>query len=165
MLAAIRTIVYVASLAIAAGCLNRGLQAAHQQQLEHQQAELDQLKQEVAALQAPPAANHYASQSSGSCDTNIMKVATRKGGERFAAGDLSEALNYYKDAVTACPASSRANVNLAHTFEAVGDRQQAVSHYKIAADASGSDTDPAAVVVAPLAAPATGAPPLILVRY
>jgi tetratricopeptide (TPR) repeat protein len=145
MLAAIRAIVYAASLAIVAGCLNSVLQAANQQQLKHQQDELNQLKQEVAALQTPPGANHYPSLPSGSCDTNIMKVATRKGGERFAAGDFSEALNYYEDAVTACPSSARANVNLARAYEAVGDRQQAVSHYKIAANASGSDTDPDAV--------------------
>jgi Tfp pilus assembly protein PilF len=74
-----------------------------------------------------------------------MREATRKGGERFAASDFSGALGYYQDALTACPKSAQAMVNLARAYEAVGDRAEAVAHYKTAANASGSGTDAAAV--------------------
>ena len=81
----------------------------------------------------------------GSCDANIMREATRKGGERFAASDFSGALGYYQDALTACPHSAQANLNLARAYEAIGDRAQAISHYRTAANASGSNTDAEAV--------------------
>jgi len=70
-----------------------------------------------------------------------MREATRKGGERFAASDFSAALGYYQDALTACPNNAQANVNLARVYEAVGDRAQAVAHYRTAANASGADAD------------------------
>jgi tetratricopeptide (TPR) repeat protein len=127
------------------GCLNDTLLKANQQQLEHQQTQLDQLKQEVAALQTQRPPYNQPSLPPGSCDHTIMREATRKGGERFAASDFSGALGYYQDALTACPSSAQANVNLARAFEAVGDRAEAVAHYRIAANASGSDTDAEAV--------------------
>jgi Tfp pilus assembly protein PilF len=70
-----------------------------------------------------------------------MREATRKGGASFAAGDLSSALSYYQDALTACPQSAQANLNLARTYEAVGDRAQAVQHYRDAANANGTGAD------------------------
>lgn len=70
-----------------------------------------------------------------------MRQATRNGGQRFAAGDYSSALGYYQDALTACPRSAQANLNLARAYEAVGDRAQALSHYQAAANASGSEAD------------------------
>jgi Tfp pilus assembly protein PilF len=74
-----------------------------------------------------------------------MREATLKGGKRFAASDFGEALSYYQDALTACPKSAQANLNVARAYEAVGDRAQAVSHYRIAANVSGSDADAEAV--------------------
>jgi tetratricopeptide (TPR) repeat protein len=74
-----------------------------------------------------------------------MREATRKGGERFAASDFSGALSYYQDALTACPNSAQANLNLARAYEAVGDRSEAVAHYQNAAKASGADADAEAV--------------------
>lgn len=74
-----------------------------------------------------------------------MREATRKGGERFAASDFSGALSYYQDALTACPSNAQANVNLARAYEAVGDRAEAVAHYKIAAKARGADANTEAV--------------------
>ncbi|MBV8452542.1 MAG: tetratricopeptide repeat protein, partial [Deltaproteobacteria bacterium] len=102
-----------------------------------------QLKQEVATLQTQRPAYNYPSLPPGSCDTSIMHEATRKGGERFAASDFSAALNYYQDALTACPNNAQANVNLARAYEAVGDRAQAVAHYRSAAKASGADAEAA----------------------
>jgi tetratricopeptide (TPR) repeat protein len=132
------------SLALA-GCFNDTAIKANQQQLEQQQAELDQLKHQVATLQNSRPAYNYPSLPPGSCDQNIMREATRKGGERFAAGDFGSALSYYQDALTACPNNAQANLNLARTYEAVGDRAQAVAHYRMAANASGTDSDAEAV--------------------
>jgi len=131
-----------------AGCLG-GAIAANQRQLDQQQKELDELKQQVVALQgaqqAPPSyvatpASHDA--AVGGCDRAVMREATRKGGERFAASDFTHALGYYQDAVTACPGSGQAQLNVARAFEAIGDRAQAISHYKRASqatDAEGAD--------------------------
>jgi tetratricopeptide (TPR) repeat protein len=145
MLNVIASIVYIGAASLVAGCLNDALMKANQQQLAEQQAELDQLKQEVAALQTPPPAHNYPSPPPGSCDLNIMREATRNGGQRFAAGDFSGALGYYQDALTACPKSAQANLNLARAYEAIGDRAQALSHYRAAANAGGSDADANAV--------------------
>src|SRR5690348_14392268 len=87
-------------LALLAGCSNDALLRANQQQLERQQIELGQLKQEVTALQTPHPAYNQPPSTTGSCDQNIMREATRKGGERFAASDFSGALSYYQDALT-----------------------------------------------------------------
>jgi tetratricopeptide (TPR) repeat protein len=144
MLKLIFGLVYLAALLLA-GCFNDSLLKANQQQLERQQTELDQLKQEVSALQNPHPTYNYPSAPTGSCDQAIMHEATRKGGERFAAGDFSAALGYYQDALSACPNNAQANLNLARAYEAAGDRAQAVSHYRIAANASGSDADADAV--------------------
>jgi Tfp pilus assembly protein PilF len=72
-------------------------------------------------------------------------VATRKGGERMAAGDTIAALGFYEDAVTACPTSAAAQLNLANTYETIGNRAEAVAHYRIAAGTTGPDADAAAV--------------------
>lgn len=145
MLRVIFASVYLLTVLTLAGCFNDALLKANQQQLEHQQTQLNQLKEEVAALQTPRPAYNYPSSPSGSCDQNIMREATRKGGERFAASDFSGALGYYQDAQTACPNNAQANLNLARAYEAVGDRTQAVSYYRNAANASGSDADAEAV--------------------
>jgi Tfp pilus assembly protein PilF len=71
----------------------------------------------------------------------IAQEATRKGGERLAAGDFNRALGYYQDAVTACPKNAQSELNLARTYEALGDKAQALSHYRLAAAASGAESD------------------------
>jgi hypothetical protein len=133
------------------GC-SGGATAENQRQLEQQQGELDQLKKDVATLQAQQSTSSYGTSGAGAsaggnpaaggCDTAVMRVATRKGGERFAATDFTHALGYYQDALTACPASAQAQLNVARTFEAIGDRTQAMAHYKLASEAVGvGDTD------------------------
>ena len=140
-----RSPLVIASLIFASalsGCL-QGAIAANQQQLEQQQVELDQLKQQVAALQAQQSQPYGATASAaGACDKAVMEVATRKGGERFAASDFTRALGYYQDAATACPTNAQAQLNVARTFEAIGDRTQALAHYKLASAATG-DADAA----------------------
>jgi tetratricopeptide (TPR) repeat protein len=141
MLKLLPTPVYFVAALLLAGCFGDSVIKANQQQLEHQQAELDQLKQHVAALQSQPPTYAPPPMPPGSCDPNVMREATRKGGERFAAGDFGAALNYYQDAFAACPKSAQANLNLARTYEAIGDRAQAVAHYRTAANATGADAD------------------------
>jgi tetratricopeptide (TPR) repeat protein len=145
MLKLITSLVYIIAASLLAGCFNDALLKENQQQLENQQTQLDQLKREVAALQTQHPGYNYPSLPPGACDANIMREATRKGGERFAASDFSGALGYYEDALTACPKSAQANLNLARAYEAIGDRAQAISHYLTAANAGGSNTDAEAV--------------------
>ena len=145
MLNATSVPVYLVAAWLLAGCFNNTLQQKNQQQLEHQQTELSELKQQVEALETQRLAYSPAPSSSGSCDPNIMREATLKGGALFAASDFSGALSYYQDALTACPNNARANLNLARTYEAVGDRAEAVAHYRLAANAGGTEIDPEAV--------------------
>jgi tetratricopeptide (TPR) repeat protein len=121
------------------GCFNDSLAKANQRQLERQQAELDRLKEEVARLQAQRTTYNYPAPSS--CDAKILREATRKGGRRFAVGDFDAALGYYQDALTACPGNAQAHLNLARTYEALGDRARALEHYRMAAAASDADAD------------------------
>lgn len=124
------------------GCLNGAIEA-NQRQLQQQQTELDQLKQQMAALQVQQSQPYNTTAPApGACDKAVMGVATRKGGERFAAGDFTRALGYYQDAATACPTNAQAQLNVARTFEAIGDRTQALAHYKLASAAVG-DADAA----------------------
>jgi tetratricopeptide (TPR) repeat protein len=138
-------ILLVLGLITPAGCMQDQIQA-NQRQLDAQKAELDQLKQQVQVLQNQGGLGVYSTPPIGpnSCDTSVMKEATRKGGERMAAGDPASALGYYQDAVTACGESAEAQLNLAHAYEITGDRAAALEHYRLAAAATGPDADPAA---------------------
>ncbi len=128
---------------LVSGCLGDQIKA-NQEQLAQQQVELDQLKQQIAALQSQPPRTYSAPlPPPGSCDETVMHQATQKGGQLFAANDFGHALGYYQDAVTACPKNGRAQLNLARTYEAMGDRTQAIAHYKLAAEASATDNDTA----------------------
>ena len=133
--------ILVVPLLLLSGCGQSAINEENRQLLAQQQAQLDQLKQQMAALQVQ---HSYTSDApaAGGCDRSVMHEATRKGGERFAAGDFPHALGYYQDAVTACPTSAQAQLNVARSYEAIGDRAQAVTHYRLAADATGgADAD------------------------
>jgi tetratricopeptide (TPR) repeat protein len=65
-----------------------------------------------------------------------LEAATKRGGEHFAAGNFSLALGYYKDAVTACPTSAQAQLNVARAYEALGLRERAIEHYKLASEST-----------------------------
>ncbi len=128
----------------AAGCLQSAIEA-NQRQLDQQKAELDKLKEEVATLKAAQQPSYpTAMPPPGSCDPAVMAEATKRGGERFAASDFSRALGYYQDAVTACPTSAQAQLNVARAYEALGQRAQAVDHYKLATQSTAAaDSDAA----------------------
>ncbi len=127
--------------AITAGCM-QGQIDQNRRQLAEQQAELEKLGNEVAALNAAQVQSTPV--PVGSCDTDVSRIATRRGGERFAASDFSHALSYYQDALAACPGSARAELNLARTYEAMGQRAEAIAHYQNAAKGGGKGGDEAA---------------------
>jgi tetratricopeptide (TPR) repeat protein len=111
----------------AAGCLSDAIKQ-NQQQIDQQKVELDQLKQQIADLKAAQQPSYpTTAPPPGSCDKAVMEVATKHGGERFA--------------VTACPTSAQAQLNVARAYEAMGDNVQAVDHYRRAIQAAPSDHD------------------------
>jgi tetratricopeptide (TPR) repeat protein len=122
------------------GCLGDAIKA-NQRQLDQQQTQLDQLKQQIEALQSQRPTYSTTAPAPGGCDESVMHEASRKGGDRFAANDFAHALGYYQDAVAACAKNGRAQLNLARTYEALGERSNALTCYKLAADESGADAD------------------------
>ena len=128
--------VAMAGLATCSGCLGDAIKA-NQDQLAQQQTQLDQLKREVEAMQVQNSADRPARSRPVRAMRAVMHEASRKGGERFAANDFPHALAYYEDAVSACPKNSRAQLNLARTYESIGDTPQARTHYQLAAAATG----------------------------
>lgn len=132
-----------AALAVAsfAGCLRAQIEE-NARQLEQQRVELERLEQEVALLSANAASSAPA--PPGSCDAQVSRVATRRGGEKFAAADFSHALAYYQDALVACPGSAEAELNVARAYEALGGRVDAIAHYRSAAKGGGEGGDAAA---------------------
>ncbi len=125
----------IAVVAALGGCLSEQIEE-NNRLIQQQQAQLEDLRKEIEALKAqqyaptpPPGAT---------CDKSVMATATKRGGERFAAGDFARALGYYQDALTACPGDARAEVNLARTYEAQGNKTAAVEHYRRAAASTDS---------------------------
>lgn len=120
---------------------------SNQQQLAEQQAELEHLSMEVQALKAAQVNQPWQTNPTpmNSCNKPLMRIATQKGGEQFAAGDFGRALGYYQDAVMACPSSAQAQLNVARAYETIGERKQALEHYRVAASQTGPNADPASV--------------------
>ena len=118
------------------GCLGAEIEA-NARQLQAQQAELDRLKEEIAAIRQTQT-SYTSAAPAGSCDTEVMRKATRRGGEAFAGGEFRRALGYYEDALTACPRSAEAELNVARAHEALGERQAAIVHYASAENAAGA---------------------------
>jgi tetratricopeptide (TPR) repeat protein len=113
---------------------NNKLVQQQQEQLENQQRELEALK----AGQNQGYRPGVASSAPGGCDKDVETTATQRGGDKFAAGDFSKALDYYQDALLACPNDARAEVNVARTYEAQGNKVAAIKFYRKAADSSGA---------------------------
>jgi tetratricopeptide (TPR) repeat protein len=122
-----------------AGCMGDQIDATkqlvqqQQEQLEHQQQEIEALKANQNQSYSPGVAASFP----GGCDKGVETVASQRGGDRFAAGDFSKALGYYRDALLACPTDARAEVNVARTYEALGNKVAAINHYRKAADSAG----------------------------
>ena len=113
---------------------NNKLIQQQQEQLENQQRELEALKTSQNQGYTPG----VASSAAGGCDKEVEAAATQRGGDKFAAGDFSKALDYYQDALLACPNDARAQVNVARTYEAQGNKVAAIKLYRKAADSRGA---------------------------
>jgi tetratricopeptide (TPR) repeat protein len=129
-------LVFGALALIAAGCMGDQIEATNRL-VEQQQDQLERQQQEIEALRASQNQSYtsgLATSSAGGCDKGVENAASQRGGDRFAAGDFSKALEYYQDALSACRADARAEVNVARTYEALGDKVSAIKHYRKAAD-------------------------------
>ncbi len=134
----IGALVLAAALGVA-GCFSDAIKQ-NQEMLEQQKAELDQLQQQIAELKAAQQRPYpTTSPAPGSCDKGVMEQATKRGGEQFATGQFDKALGYYQDAVTACPSSAQAELNLARTYEALKNRDQAMVYYRRALSTAASE--------------------------
>ncbi len=129
---------------IVAGCTDSQNDATNklvqqqQEQLEHQQQELEALQanQNTGYVPGVPASPR------GGCDKQVETVASQRGGEKFASGDFNKALGYYQDALLACPGDDKAEVNVARSYEALGNKVAAINMYRRVAD---TDKNTAAV--------------------
>jgi len=124
---------------VAVGCMGDQI-AATNQLVQQQQEQLERQQQELEALKANQNAGYtpgVATSGPGGCDKGVESVASQRGGNRFSAGDFSKALGYYQDALEACPNDDRAMVNVARTYEALGNKSTAINYYRKAADSSG----------------------------
>jgi len=150
-LAAIIFPIILSMLALCSGCANDADDAT-QRQVEANQALIEQTQRELATIQAgqnsapPPApgasagANGSANASAiGGCDKNVEATATKRAGDAYAASDMTRALGYYQDALTACPSSAKAALNLAHINETMSNRDAAIRYYRQAAASKDAD--------------------------
>lgn len=110
------------------GCMGDAI-AQNQREIEAQQAQLQEMSKEIAALKAGQTYS-TAAPAPGACDQAVEDAANKRGGDSYAAGDYSKALGYYQDAVTACPNSAQGELNVARAYEALGQRDQAVAHFQ-----------------------------------
>ncbi len=123
---------------IGSGCMGDQIDATNklvqqqQEQLEHQQQELEALQANQNQGYTPGVANS----PRGGCDKDVETVASKRGGDNFAAGDFNKALGYYQDALMACPTDERAEVNVARSYEALGNKVAAINLYRKVADSN-----------------------------
>ncbi len=119
-------------------CANDELAATHKLVLQ-QQGQIEQMNQEIESLKASQRTSYSpgVATNTGGCDKAVGSAATQRGGEKFAAGEFGRALAYYQDAVTACPTDGKGELNVARAYEAMGDKNNAIKHYRKAADETG----------------------------
>jgi len=134
-----RAMVFLLPLWLAVGCGNAAIEAnrhqveQNQTLIEKQQRDLAMLKSQESSAPAPVPGK------TGACDKNVEATATKRGGDAYTSGDMSKALGYYQDALTACPSSSKADMNLARVYETLDNRDAAIRYYHAAAGANDSD--------------------------
>jgi tetratricopeptide (TPR) repeat protein len=110
--------------------------ASTQAMVKQQQEQIEQQQQEIDALKTNQAYTPGVASAPGGCDSGVENAATERGGEQFSSGNFNKALAYYNDALTACPSSDQAQVNVARTYEALGNKPAAIKHYRIAAEST-----------------------------
>lgn len=131
-----------AALLIVAGCGDEALEA-NKRQVQANQEQIEAMQKQLAELQSQQnyGATAPAPGTPGTCDHNVMDKATKRGGDAFASGDLNKALGFYQDALTACPGDAKAEMNVARTYEGLGDRPAAIEHYRKIVNSGSSDSD------------------------
>lgn len=117
------------------GCGNDQI-ASTQAMVKQQQEQIEQQQQQIDALKNAQSYTPGVASGPGGCDRGVENAATERGGEQFSSGDFHKALLYYNDALSACPHDDQAEVNVARTYEALGNAPAAVKHYRIAADSN-----------------------------
>ena len=123
---------------VGSGCMGDQIDATNKL-VQQQQEQLEHQQQELEALQANQNQNYtpgVASSPRGGCDKEVETTATHRGGDKFAAGDFNKALGYYQDALLACPKDERAQVNVARSYEALGNKVAAINLYRKVADSN-----------------------------
>jgi tetratricopeptide (TPR) repeat protein len=125
-------------IAFALGCQNAAIEA-NQRQVQQNQAMIEQSQREIASLKAQQNSPAPSPSKAAACDKTVEASATHRGGDALASGDMTKALGYYQDALTACPSSSKADMNLARVYETLDNRDAAIRYYRAAASASDSD--------------------------
>jgi tetratricopeptide (TPR) repeat protein len=135
-----RSLILVASVigcvAAAAGCGGAQLQEM-QNQVNAQQAQIEQQAREIAELNAQQNVGTATTPPPpGSCDEDVMHKALADGDNQYAQGKYNLALGYYQDAGVACPGNPQVETSLARAYEKLGDSQEAARHYRNAHDAT-----------------------------
>ena len=134
-----RAIFAMPLLVLTFGCANQA-NDANRRQLESNQALIEKQQRELAAIQSQQANSRSpAPGKTGNCDKKVEAAATRRGGDAYTTGDMTRALGYYQDALTACPSSSKADMNLARVYETLDNREAAIRYYSAAASVKDSD--------------------------
>ena len=124
----------VGAIASAFGCVDN-MAEVNSNQLQQQQQQIEDLQHQIDSLKQQQS-QFYALSSQvapGGCDQGVMHDATQRANDKLAAHDYERALDYYQDAASACPNNATAEFNIARTYEAEGERDQASAHYRRAA--------------------------------
>lgn len=131
-----------AALLAVPGCGSEAIEA-NKRQVQANQEQIEEMQKQILSIQAQQnyGANAPAPGTPGTCDKSVMEKATQRGGDAFASGDLNKALGYYQDALTACPGDGKAEMNVARTYEGLGDRAAAIEHYRKIVNSGTSDDD------------------------
>ena len=132
------TTIFLLAIAFGLGCQNAAIEA-NRHQTEQNQTMIEESQRQIASLQAQQSGPPPSPGKTGGCDKNVEAAATHRGGDALASGDMTKALGYYQDALTACPNSSKADMNLARLYETLDNREAALRYYRAAASSSASD--------------------------
>jgi len=132
------TLVFLLPMTLALGCQNAAIEA-NRRQVEQNQAQIEETQRQIASLQANQSRPLPAPGAGAGCDKSVEADATHRGGDALASGNMTKALGYYQDALTACPNSSKADLNLARVYETLDNRDAAIRYYRAAASSTASD--------------------------
>jgi tetratricopeptide (TPR) repeat protein len=109
----------VATFAVAGSGCGSDQIAATNELVKQQQIQIEQQQQEIEAIKNRQASyTPGVASTAGGCDQGVENTATKRGGERFARSD-------------------RAEVNVARTYEALGNPGAAIKYYRKAAESNG----------------------------